>query len=130
MTARTHLSLLVMSFITWFVFVLIGLPDYYQSWAFPLQLALLPLVTLLYFPGTKFILNKFPTKEHFRNSLWLALYLTLPLFTYDYIYIVLMKGDNMTFVFRYWYLSFFYVSFWIQMPLIGWWMEKNNKTLA
>ena len=122
---KTHITLLIISFITWLIFVLIGLPDYYQSWSFQAQIAICIFVTILYFPLTRFILEKFETKEYFKNSLWLAFYLTLPLFTYDFIYIVLIKKDNMSFVFRYWYLSFFYFSFWIQMPFVGWLMQKG-----
>ncbi|ABW27773.1 hypothetical protein AM1_2773 [Acaryochloris marina MBIC11017] len=56
-------------------------------------------------------------KQYVKNSFWLALYLTVPLFIYDYVFIVLLGGDNMTFIFRYWYLSVFYFSFWVQFPL-------------
>ncbi|VEP12710.1 conserved membrane hypothetical protein [Hyella patelloides LEGE 07179] len=122
---NTHINLLIMSFVTWLVFVLIGLPDYYQSWSFNAQVIICVLVTVLYFPLTVFILNKFGNQEYIKNSLWLAFYLTLPLFIYDYVYIVLIKGDDISFVFRYWYLSFFYFSFWIQFPLVGWLIKQK-----
>jgi hypothetical protein len=123
---KTHLALLVMSFMTWAAFVMIGLPDYYQSWSFGAKIAICIAVTVLYFPLTRFILKKIDKKNYFENSLWLALYLTLPLFIYDYILIVLIGGDDLSFVFRYWYLSLFYFSFWVQFPYIGWSMEKTS----
>ena len=123
---KTHINLLIMSFITWLTFLLIGLPDYYQSWSFNARVIVCVLVTVLYFPLTVFILNKFGDREYIKNSLWLAFYLTLPLFIYDYAYIVLIKGDDISFVFRYWYLSFFYFSFWIQFPLIGWLIKQKE----
>ena len=123
---KTHINLLIMSFITWLIFVLIGLPDYYQSWSFNAQIAICILVTVLYFPLTSFILSIFGNREYIKNSLWLAFYLTLPLFTYDYIYIILIKGDDISFVFRYWYLSFFYFSFWIQIPFVAWLIELKE----
>ncbi|MEO0835969.1 MAG: hypothetical protein AAFY16_08280, partial [Cyanobacteria bacterium J06642_3] len=116
---KTHLSLLVMSFVTWGIFVIIGLPDYYQSWSLVAKLIACVAVTLLYIPLTPFILKLIDNQSYLKNSLWLALYLTLPLFIYDYIYIVLIGGDNLSFVLRYWYLSFFYFSFWVQFPLIA-----------
>lgn len=122
---KTHFSLLIMSFVTWGFFVLIGLPDYYQSWSFSAQIIICIAVTILYIPLTPNILKRIDQKNHLKNSLWLALYLTLPLFIYDYVFIVLIGGDNLSFVFRYWYLTFFYFSFWIQFPLIARFMMGN-----
>ena len=119
LTPKTHVSLLVMSFLTWGFFVLLGLPDYYQSWSFSAKMAICIAVTILYIPLTPFILKRIDRKNYLPNSLWLALYLTLPLFIYDYVFIVIIGGDNLSFIFRYWYLSFFYFSFWIQFPLIA-----------
>lgn len=124
LTPKIHFALLMMSFVTWGFFVLLGLPDYYQSWSFTAKISICIAVTLLYIPLTPFILKLIDNKNHVKNSLWLALYLTLPLFVYDYIFIVLIGGDNMAFVFRYWYLSFFYFSFWIQFPLIARFMKS------
>jgi hypothetical protein len=121
---KAHLYLLLMSFFTWLAFLLIGLPDYYQSWPFGAKVGICLLVTALYYPLGAFILGKFSNPQHLLNACFLALYLTLPLFIYDYIYLVLIGADDLTFVFRYWYLSLFYVSFWIQFPLIGWTMNR------
>ncbi|QDT98845.1 hypothetical protein [Gimesia aquarii] len=126
LTPKTHFALLVMSFLTWGFFVLLGLPDYYQSWSFAAKIVICIAVTLLYIPLTPFILKLIDNKNFVKNSLWLAFYLTLPLFVYDYIFIVLIGGDNITFVFRYWYLSFFYFSFWIQFPLIARFMKSSE----
>ncbi len=104
---------------TWGFFVLLGLPDDYQHWPLVAQLLILPAVTALYVPLTPWLLRRFPNRDHRRNALWLALYLTVPLFIYDVVYIVIIGGDTMSFVFRYWYLSFFYVSFWIQFPWLA-----------
>lgn len=114
---KTHLALLLMSFVTWGFFVLLGLPDYYQSWPFSAKVAICIAVTILYLPLAPFILRQMDNKDYVINSLWLALYLTLPLFIDDYVFIVLIGGDDLSFIFRYWYLSFFYCSFWVQFPL-------------
>lgn len=83
MSVKKHLQLLVYSFVTWFTFYLIGLPDYYQSWWFEVKVAICVLVTLAYIPGTYYTLKTFwDDGEHLTNSLWLAFYLTVPLFTY------------------------------------------------
>ena len=125
MTILQHSKLLGYSFVTWLSFYLIGLPDYYQQWPFWIKLPLLPLVTLLYIPITKITLKKYWSDgQHVINSCWLAFYLTLPLFIYDYLLLGVYKDLGINFVFSYWYLSFFYFSFWLQFPYIAWRMEK------
>ncbi|MEM7392086.1 MAG: hypothetical protein AAF492_07020 [Verrucomicrobiota bacterium] len=127
MSAKKHGQLLLYSFVTWFSFYLIGLPEYYQQWPLWAKLVIVPLVTLMYFPVTSYTLRKFwQDGRHVRNSLWLALYLTLPLFVYDYLLLALGWGLGISFVIPFWYLTFFYFSFWIQFPLIGWWMERAS----
>lgn len=125
MTIKKHFQLLSYSFITWLSFYLIGLPEYYQQWYVWAKLAILPLVTILYFPVTRYTLTNFwHDDRHLNNSLWLAFYLTLPLFIYDYLLLAVYKNIGIKFVVPYWYLTFFYFSFWIQFPYIGWQMEK------
>jgi len=126
MSAKRHSQLLLYSFVTWLSFYLIGLPEYYQQWPFWAKLAILVLVTAIYFPVTSYTLKKYwRDGRHLRNSLWLALYLTLPLFVYDYVLLAIGWRLGIGFVVPFWYLTFFYFSFWIQFPLIGWWMERK-----
>ena len=127
MTISKHLQLLGYSFITWFTFYLIGLPEYYQQWYFWAKVFVLFLVTGIYVPITRYTLNRYWSDgQHFINACWLALYLTVPLFSYDYLLLGWYKGLGIQFVIPYWYLTFFYFSFWIQFPAIGWWMERQD----
>lgn len=126
LSTKTHLSLLIMSFLTWGLFVLVGLPDYGQSWDFNLMVILVIAITVAYVPIGDFILKKmFPDNRYFKNSIWLAFYLTIPLFIYDVIFIAIIGGEGLQFLPKYWYLTFFYFSFWIQFPLIGLLKEHN-----
>ena len=127
MNTKKHFQLLAYSFITWLIFYIIGLPDYYQQWYFWAKIATCVFVTLIYFPVTQYTLNKYWTDDkHLVNSCWLALYLTLPLFVYDYLLLAVYKGLGIGFVIPYWYLTFFYFSFWIQFPFVGWWMQRTK----
>jgi len=127
---KTHASLLLMAFVTWAIFVVIGLPDYYQSWHPNLKVIVCFAVTALYIPLGAFLIKRmFPDREYFLNSIWLALYLTVPLFTFDIVYIMGFLGEeNLLFVAKYWYLTFFYFSFWLQFPVLGLVMERAAKT--
>jgi hypothetical protein len=127
MSLKQHLQLFIYSFLTWFTFYLIGLPDYYQSWLFELKVVICVLVTWMYFPITRFTLKKYwQDGQHLRNACWLALYLTLPFFIYDYLLLGLYFELGIGFVKPYWYLTFFYFSFWLQFPYIGWRMQQQR----
>ncbi len=125
LSLRNHLSLLLMSFLTWGAFVLIGLPDYYQSWTYEAHVLGVIAVTILYVPLGNFLIKRmFPDKAYFKNSIWLAFYLTVPLFTFDIIFIGIIGGEGLTFIPKYWVLTFFYFSFWLQFPLIALVLER------
>lgn len=127
MNARKHFQLLAYSFVTWLSFYLLGLPEYYQQWYFWAKVAILFIVTAMYFPITKYTLERYwDGGKHVRNACWLAFYLTFFLFVYDYLLLAWYRGLGIGFVVPFWYLTFFYLSFWIQFPLIGWWMQKRE----
>lgn len=127
MDIKKHLKLLAYSFITWLSFYIIGLPDYYQQWYFWAKIVICVFVTIIYFPITQYTLKNYWTDDKYLvNSCWLALYLTVPLFVYDYLLLAVYKGLGIGFVIPYWYLTFFYVSFWIQFPFVGWWMQRTK----
>ncbi len=121
MTVKQHVQLLAYSFVTWLVFYLIGLPQYYQQWPGWAKVLIVILVTVLYFPVTRYSLTRFwDNGLHVVNACWLALYLTIPLFIYDYLLLGVYKGLGLGFVKPYWYLTFFYFSFWLQFPYVAW----------
>lgn len=125
MAFKKHAELLIYSFITWLIFYLLGLPDYYLRLPFTVKAVLVIAVTILYFPVTKYTLKKlWDDERHMKNSLWLSFYLTLPLFIYDYLLLGIYKGLGIRFVFPYWYLTLFYFSFWLQFPFIAKNMER------
>ena len=128
MSFEKHGKMLIYSFGTWLTFYLIGLPDYYQRLSVETKSLLIIIVTALYFPMTKYTLKKFwDDGRHLKNACWLALYLTVPLFTYDYFLLGLYKGLGIKFVVPFWYLTFFYFSFWIQFPFVAWRMEQKER---
>ncbi|MCJ8169106.1 hypothetical protein [Atopomonas sediminilitoris] len=128
LTIKTHAALLLMSFITWGVFVLVGWPDYYQSWPLSMQIGAVVAVTLIYIPLSRLILQWMTTRDYLGHAWWLALYLTVPLFCYDVVYIKWIGGEDWGFLYRYWYLTLFYFSFWLQFPLVAkYWLREPNQ---
>lgn len=128
MKLKKHLQLLMYSFVTWFSIYLIGLPEYYQQWYLWAKVIILFLVTAMYFPITRYTLDHYwSAGKHSKDSCWLAFYLTVFLFIYNYLLLAWYKGLGIAFVVPYWCLTFFYFSFWIQFPLIGWWMQNRDR---
>lgn len=127
MPIRKHLALTAYSFATWLTFYLIGLPDYYQQYPDWVHVVLVIAVTALYVPlGRKTLTWFWDDGRHRRNAWWLALYLTLPLFIYDYLLLAVYKGLGIGFVVPYWYLTLFYFSFWVQIPWVARRMEAEQ----
>lgn len=128
MGTKKHFQLFLYSFATWFLFFLIGLPDYYQRWPLFLKIATVIAVTLIYFPLTRKTLLRFwDDGRYMTNALWLAFYLTVPFFIYDYLLIGLYWSYGIGFVKPFWYLSLFYVSFWVQFPFVAKRLVKENQ---
>lgn len=128
MTPKKHGQLLGYSFVTWLSFYIIGLPEYYQQWYLVAKIMILLLVTALYFPVTRYTLaNYWDDGRHVANSRWLAFYLTVPLFIYDYLLLAVYKDLGIGFVIPYWYLTFFYFSFWVQFPYVARKMAEQER---
>lgn len=131
MTAKKHTELLLYSFVTWLTFYTIGLPEYYQQWYLWAKVSVVVAVTVIYFPITKYTLETYwDDGKYITNSCWLSLYLTIPLFVYDYLLLGWYQGLGISFVIPYWYLTFFYFSFWIQFPATAFWMSRQESGLT
>lgn len=117
MSLLNHIRLLINATICWLVFVLIGLPDYYQNWSFT---SLLYFCILVYYVVgfAIYLMTRRYEKYLFRRALWVAFYITVPLVLYDYVYIQLIRGESFELLNRFWYLTIFYVIPWFQAPLI------------
>jgi len=61
------------------------------------------------------------------SSCWLVQYLTVPRFVYDDVRLAWYMDLGIGLVIPYWYLTFFYFSFWLQFPLVGWKMERESQ---
>jgi len=74
------------------------------------------------------ILKRTPPKFRMSLSLWLAFYITVPLWFYDYLYCGVYLGHGWAFLREYWYLSVYYLIPWMLCPAIAYWMGIRNGT--
>ena len=124
MPVRTHVKLFFFMTAGWFLFWLIGLPDYYQQYSTRFMIifdavVLLPIVLAVYA-----VIKRSAKTEALLLSFWLAFYITVPLFLYDYLYCGYYLGHGFGFVRAYWYLTVYYVLPWLIFPIIGWQVER------
>lgn len=126
MKLRNHFRIFGIVTFAWTLFLLIGLPGYYQQYSFHFMLLfdillLIPLSLLIYW-----ILKNTPRNHRMRFSLWLAFYISIPLFLYDYFYCALYLGHGWSFLSGFWYLSVYYVIPWIVCPAISFWLNRHE----
>lgn len=68
--------------------------------------------------------------RRFKTCLWLSFFITVPLLVYDAIYCGLYRGHGVAFLWKYWYLTVYYIVPWAVFPLTGWRLDRTHKTQA
>jgi len=125
MTFRKHFITLIVTFVVWLVFLLAGLPsDYYQTWSFQAQVWLSVFAFFMIIPIAYIILKMVWQENFVKSSLWCAFYASVPIFIYDYVYAGLLNDLGLSYVFSHWYLTLFYFIVWIEIPSMGFLMNK------
>jgi hypothetical protein len=127
---KGHIRLLSFVTLAWVLFWVFGLPNYYQQYSAKFMVTF----DIIIFPLIWFIIY-FSAKRarHGRGlsvALWLSFYITVPLFIYDLIYCGFYLGHGMGFLWRYWYVTVYYIVPWAAFPLTGWWIDRRNKLSA
>jgi len=115
---RDHIRLWILATAVWAGFLLTGLPEYYQQYSPEFMLGfdllvLLPISIILYA-----VLKRVAPGRRMFLALWIALYFTVPLAAYDYLYCGLVLGRGIGFLWEFWYLTVYYVIPWLLAPAI------------
>ena len=119
MSPAGHLRLLTMGTLTWVAFWAAGLPSYYQQYSVASMLAfelalLVAIIALL--PR---LFRPLSPDRRLRAAVWMSLYFTVPLAFYDWLYCGVHLGHGWAFLWRYWYLTVYYVVPWIVLPAVA-----------
>lgn len=117
-----HLKLLAMAVAVWAAFWVLGWPEYYQQYATaPLAIGCALLLLAIAALGWRSIARRRPERRLARAA-WLSFYFTVPLAALDTAYCGVHLGHGAAFLWRYWYLSSFYVLpwlIWIPMGMVA-----------
>lgn len=130
MSLKNHIKLLAMVTVAWVLFWVAGLPDYYQQYAtvtmVVFDLAILPPIWLIIYRSVQ----KARPGRAVAVSWWWAFYIAFLLFLYDLLYVGLFLGHGMSFLWKYWYLTVYYVLPWLVFPPTGRLIEKRRRAVA
>ena len=115
--------------IAWFLFWVAGLPDYYQQYSTKtmilFDLAILPPIWIVIYKSVR----KAGPGRAFSASLWWAFYISLPLFIYDLVYAGIYLGYGLSFLWKFWYLTVYYVLPWMLFPPTGWLIDRRQNVV-
>jgi len=119
---KRHIRLLSYVTLAWILFWIGGLPDYYQQYStrFMVVFDILifpPIWSIVYFSAKRAQQNR-----RLSVGVWLSIYITVPLFIYDLVYCGLFLGNGISFLWKYWYVTVYYIIPWMAFPVTGWWM--------
>lgn len=115
MSAISHLKTLAQMILIWLAFWLLGLPGYYQQYPTAAIGVAAVLLSVLISLMCVFILVR--TRPERRNSkaLWLSFYYTVPFAVLDTLYCGIYLGHGSAYLWKYWYLTVFYISPWLTL---------------
>ena len=113
----------------WTFFLLAGLPsNYYLTWSYTAQLLLIVVIpTIVLMIITHRRLRTMPRDRAISAALWIAFYFTVPFAIYDCIYLGAHQQLGSSFLSSHWYLTAFYVTPWITLPLLAFARPANTK---
>ncbi len=112
MSIRNHLLLLTQATGAWFVFWLLGLPAYYQQYSTVALAVACVLLSVAISIAAIAILKRSPPRSRLKRAFWLSFYYTVPLAILDTWYCGAYLGHGASYLWKYWYLTVFYVTPW------------------
>jgi hypothetical protein len=113
MNLRKHIGLLLQAVFVWAVFWLAGLPVYYQQYSLVALAVACVLLTVAISLAAIFILRRAKPETRLARAFWLSFYYTVPLAVLDTLYCGVYLGHGANFMYKYWYLSVFYLTPWL-----------------
>lgn len=116
MNLKRHLKILFQASLVWIAFWVLGLPDYYQQYSqIGLAIGSIVLTVLIGLSAVWFLRNG-RDDNRMQRALWISFYYTVPLALFDFLYCGIYLGNGAAYIYKYWYLSIFYLTPWITFP--------------
>jgi hypothetical protein len=126
MRLTTHFRIFAIAVAAWAAFFVTGLPDYYQqypaAWMVAFLVVLIPPIIVVALK----VIGHAAVGQRRSLATWLAFYFTLPLALLDYAYCGIYLGHGLAFLFRYWYLTVYYIVPWLILIPIGYRLSADD----
>jgi hypothetical protein len=116
MRRNAHIRLFVIATLVWAGFWAAGLPAYYQQYSTSAMLRFEAILFVALTGLAYIILKRVSPRRRVNRALWIAFYFTVPLAVYDWLYCGVHLGHGIAFLWRYWYLTTYYVIPWLLLP--------------
>ena len=125
LSARGHLRILLLATLVWAGFLAAGWPSYYQQYSRETMiwfevLLLGPISAVVYL-----VLRPVDSARRLKVAVWLAFYFTVPFAFYDWLYCGVYLGYGTAFLWRFWYLSVYYLVPWIVLPSVALLLDRR-----
>ncbi len=123
---KKHFVMLLFAIIAWLLNWWQGsYSNHYLEWALNTKIIRLTNILLILMPIVYFVLRFYSSKDqYFKDAGFLALYLSFIFIWFDFYYLGVSKGYGLSYIKNYWFLTLFYPIFWIEIPIIGWVMQR------
>jgi len=115
LNASSHAKMLIQMVLVWLGFWILGLPDYYQQYATAAIGAASAVLSVLISLACLAILVRTRPERRTNKALWLSVYFTVPFAVLDTLYCGIYLGHGLTYLWKYWYLTVFYVTPWLTL---------------
>jgi hypothetical protein len=119
MRLKHHIRIFFIATIVWFLFLLLGMPDYYLQYSIQTMILFVILLLIPIFIIILLVFKPIKSQRRLTISYWYAFYFTVPLAIYDSIFCGLYLGYGIRFLVVFWFLSIYYVIPWILFPIIA-----------
>lgn len=122
---KKHLMMLSLAIIAWLLNFWEGShSNHYLDWSLNMKIVRMTNIILIILPIEYFILRFYSDKQnYFREASLLSLYLSSVFILFDFLYLGINKQYWLQYIQDYWFVTIFYPIFWIEIPLVGWYMQ-------
>ncbi len=105
--------------------------NHYLDWSLDFQIGDCLEIIIFTIPLTFGTLRLFSSKpDYFKDSLWFALFLSVPFAVYDLMYVGIVRGHGFAYFDTFWFLTIFYFIVLIEVPLIGHIMQEDDPAVV
>ena len=125
---KKHLLMLSIAVMAWWLNWWEGSASHhYLDMALNMKMARLINVVLILLPIIYLALKLNSSKaQYFKDAVFLALYLTSVFVLFDFFYLAISEDHGLRYLIDYWFATLLYIIFWIEIPLLGRLMQKEN----